>query len=499
VHPSANWLKEFGLVSAEAFLSIQGEIVSGHPDRHVMRVRIGQRTAYLKREHSIRLRDRFRHWYEGFGWVSKSAREAKVLQQLEAANLPAPRVLAFGEDRQGRGFLLVEDVASGIDLRRFLASTSDREERNTLATRLGQALAELHDAGFHHPDLYAKHFLINESTYTPVVLDWQRARQKTPGTRERIRALASLDATLADHLASTRDRLRLLWAYRRVLRQSDSTCSFAFLARKIANESKALRCRGSIREQRQVPLSANSQRLVWLDGEALCVIPELVEDFQKPILRQMTEDSSSDGQWLIFADGRCGKLEAHRYHLSMSRWWARLRGRAWRSPELRHQRLLFHLERHHITAPRVLVFGQRAQFGSPANAFLIAQPVPDSVPLFQWYDSAERPQQLHLLRDLGAFLARLYEARCFFDSGEAIVVSEAQSSNILAIADTTRLAFVRRLSELQKLRHLAKLWREFRLRCRRSEGLRILLGYCNQSRITPEVKTLARSILREAR
>ena len=37
IHPLAGWLNGQGLV-AQKILSIPGEIVSGHPDRHVMRV-----------------------------------------------------------------------------------------------------------------------------------------------------------------------------------------------------------------------------------------------------------------------------------------------------------------------------------------------------------------------------------------------------------------------------------------------------------------------------
>ena len=244
--------------------------------------------------------------------------------------------------------------------------------------------------------------------------------------------LASLHATLADELACPRIRLRLLWAYRRVLRQSHgdrpgTIPSFALLARKIEIESATLRTRAAIRDQRQPLLPTNSQRLVWLDGEALCVIPELAEDFQKPILCHMINNPSLHRQWLVFAGSRAGQLEVHRYRLSLGRGWARLRGRPWRSPELRRARLLFHLERHHVMVPQLLAFGQREKFGRSATAFMISEPVPGVIPLWYWYDSAELPQKLHLLRDLRV-LARLHEAGCLSDSGKAIVISEAESS-----------------------------------------------------------------------
>ena len=54
------------LLTAEAILNLPGEIVSGHPDRHVLRVELG----YLKRQHSVGWRERLRQKLAGFGWSS---------------------------------------------------------------------------------------------------------------------------------------------------------------------------------------------------------------------------------------------------------------------------------------------------------------------------------------------------------------------------------------------------------------------------------------------
>jgi hypothetical protein len=48
------------LITARDFLALQGVVVSGHVGRNVSRVQIGATTAYLKREHRVRWRDRFR-------------------------------------------------------------------------------------------------------------------------------------------------------------------------------------------------------------------------------------------------------------------------------------------------------------------------------------------------------------------------------------------------------------------------------------------------------
>src|SRR5215471_6840019 len=77
-----DWLESLGLRAASDFLALPGIVVSGHVGRNVSRVDLGDMTAYLKREHRIRLRDRFRSWQDGFGWASLSAREAAVLGRL---------------------------------------------------------------------------------------------------------------------------------------------------------------------------------------------------------------------------------------------------------------------------------------------------------------------------------------------------------------------------------------------------------------------------------
>ena len=121
VNPAfATGFAALGIDSPAGFLDLPGEVVSGHPDRHVVRVELpGFPTAfYLKRQHSVTRRERWRNWRAGFGWVSRCEREAALLKQLAAAGLPCPQWVAVGDDGRGRAFLLVEEVAGSGDLRR---------------------------------------------------------------------------------------------------------------------------------------------------------------------------------------------------------------------------------------------------------------------------------------------------------------------------------------------------------------------------------------------
>ena len=86
-YPGDGWVvahpKEEGLPPPSVLVDLPGEIVSGHPDRHVREVTFRGRVCYLKREHRIPWRERWKNLLAGFGWASKSTREAAVLMWLE--------------------------------------------------------------------------------------------------------------------------------------------------------------------------------------------------------------------------------------------------------------------------------------------------------------------------------------------------------------------------------------------------------------------------------
>ncbi len=206
-------LRRLGLLRAEDFLALPAVIVCGHPDRNVAQVALGGVAAFLKREHRVPWKERLANAWSGFGWVSKSRREAATLRALRQAGVGCPDWIAVGEDDRGRAFLLLREVSGTVDLRHFLQRLAPPRDRHRLARRLGRELARLHDAGFDHPDLYAKHVLVDPDDGTFHFLDWQRSRRGRPSWRQRCRDLAALHATLADDLASPRERLACLRAY----------------------------------------------------------------------------------------------------------------------------------------------------------------------------------------------------------------------------------------------------------------------------------------------
>jgi tRNA A-37 threonylcarbamoyl transferase component Bud32 len=387
-HPRyERFLRRCGVVSPEAALDLPGEVVCGHPDRHVARVELGAgRVVYLKREHAVGVRVRLRNARAGFGWVSRCEREAATLQRLEAAGLPGPQWLAYGADGAGRAFLIVDELPA-VELRAFLSDTGvSAFDRRQLAERAGRAVADLHDAGFGTPELAAKHLFVDPASLAVTLLDWQSSGPLADADRPR--QLAGLHATLSADLAGPRLRLRFLRAYL-------GGRKAAGMARAVMAHADRIRDRSSVRDQRR---PAPAQRLVWLAGEAVCVVPELVPDWPTPPTAAPFYDAPPGEEWVTFPDGRRALLVRYRTVDPLGRLAAVLREKPWRSPAARAARVLFHLERHGVPGPKLLAFGQRLTGPAAAESFVLYEP-PTALPL---------PN----LRECGRVLRTLHDAGC---------------------------------------------------------------------------------------
>src|SRR6516225_4610178 len=273
-----------GLTDAQHFLALQGIIISGHPDRHVMRVKLGagcnEIDGFLKREHRVPWKERWANALAGRGLISKSCREAQMLRAASAAGLNCPDWIAAGEDDQGKAFLLVRALDNIVDLRVYLRQIAGQSaERRATFQELGNSVARIHAQGFLHGDLYSKHVLIRPADGSIHFLDWQRSQVGSRRSqRHRLNDLAALNATIAEHLASPRERLACFRSYLRSLQtMMELRCDYRKALRTILAETSRLLTRRRIREMRLDPPASQLQHLIWLDGEALCVTRRLQE------------------------------------------------------------------------------------------------------------------------------------------------------------------------------------------------------------------------------
>ena len=415
-HPRyRSYLRRVGVASGPAAYDLPGEVVSGHADRHVVRVELPGKVCYLKREHTASLRAKCRNWREDFGPVSRAAREAATLAALEGRRLPGPQWLAHGEDARGRAFLLVEGLPRATELRTLLADAvlSPNRRRQILADTAA-SLAELHAAGFPTPELAAKHVYADPDGVV-TLLDWQSARPGRVPTPAAICAqLANLHAS-APADATPAERLRFLAAYRRAMaRRGCDLPATRALAGRVLRLAAGRSRRSSVRDQgRPTP---PGQRLVWLAGEAVCALPEVAALWPSPAAAAPFYVAGEvDGvveEAVTLPGGRRATLTRFRTTDPLGRAAAALRERPWRSPGALAARVLFHLDRHAVPAARLLAFGQRFAGRFVADSFVLTEAAPDRTPLsVALTDPARTPAcRRALLRGCGAFLERLHAA-----------------------------------------------------------------------------------------
>jgi hypothetical protein len=368
IHPRyRQWLARLGLNTMEKLLNLQGEIVSGHADRHVRCVRLGGRTVYLKREHCVRRSVRRRNRAEGFGPVSRCEREVVTLRELESHGLPAPHWIAFGT-LDGRAFLLVDDLANSVALPEAMESgeVSARAISKAITTLVG----DVHAAGFTTPDLAAKHVFINTDTAAATLIDWQSAKKvKSVTLEERVRAWAQLHASLPVTLASPRRRIFVLHRYWK--RFCLELPSFSEFLQMVESAAARLQARSSIRVQHAI---RNRENLVWLaDDEAVCVIasvaPHWPEDTACRPYYPKAEEYVPNGAPLVMTAPDGAPATLRRWRSSSP--FILLKSQLWRSPAARRARYLFDCEREGRPAPALVAFGQRRSGWCTVESFVL--------------------------------------------------------------------------------------------------------------------------------
>jgi hypothetical protein len=557
VHPAYRAaFRACGLTSGEDFLRLQGEILGGHPDRHVLRVTLFSRDAersadvhaslrvaakqgavavleepaqaaatipiFLKKDHHVGWRDRLAHAWLGFGWVAKCTREGQMLRQAEQAGIGCPRALAWGE-AQGRAFLAVRAEPGVIDLRVYLQEHPG--ERRAVARALGRAIARMHAAGFFHRDLSSKHVLIAEDGggYRFCFLDWQRAcRLERLSWHQRLADLAMLDATLADAWASLRDRMTCWQAYLDASAVGGHTVRYAEGRGQPARPSEYVRachprrrrlldllCRLSaalgrkrrIRELRQLPLPAGAQNLLWLDGEALCVTRQFLDEVQTPpawLQAPRAPRAAGHREVVSIPAPRGGSWRLVRRWSSRPMAWLtnRWRQRSFPAPEFEQAAALVRLERYGLEVPRLLALGHRPLGLWRRYSFLLLEPPQGTVPLVAYLRHAELSERRRLLGQAGRALARVHEAGygCKGQALNAVAVRPDTGAVVLGSVEP----FQRRRGSTQQLtrRDFARLLEAPWPGGSWTDRLRFVLGYFGHEALTPSTRQLLRRLLK---
>jgi hypothetical protein len=245
-----------------------------------------------------------------------------------------------------------------------------------------------------------------------------------------------LHASVTDELASSRERLRVLRAALPPAGKKRLNSAITLHA-----QSLRLRDRRSIRDQRQPAMAESRQRLVWVAGEAVCAIPEVAAVWPKEALAPPFYGCKPGAFAVTTPNGREGLLIRGRQTARLARLLARLRGRSWRSAGVTLGRLLFHLQRYGIAAPRLLAFGQRFTSRVSAEWFVLHTLPPE--PLTELRDATTA-------EEVGRLLRRLHDAGCL-TRGEPLTVFGRDPAGV-SIRDITRITLVKRLTIAERLR-----------------------------------------------
>jgi tRNA A-37 threonylcarbamoyl transferase component Bud32 len=524
-------LEQWKLADADRLLALPAVIVSGHPNRNVAQVRLGNGPAairaFLKREHRVSYKERLLNAWAGFGFMSRSVREFQVLGGLKAAGIGCPEAIAAGEDSQGRAFLIIRELTGTVDLRAYLGHIAGRPaQRRRLIRRLGELFAQIHDSGFDHPDLYAKHIRIDPQSGFVYVLDWQRTRRRRSVTWQRgWRDLAALDASLADNLASPRERLTGFLVYLRATAQTRVPRSFCMAALEcIRRHTLQLRQKRRIREQHHVPPATGKQNLIWLDGEALCVTREFQEEIKQYVRgdirtcldwmrsADMTARSAVEKLVIDIAGPRCRTLIRRRTNRPI-RWLAHaLRGHALSSPELEQMAILFRLQRFGVGTPRLLAVGQRHVRPWRTESFLLTEIPVGVIRLSDWLANqdnrilwtGERKQRRRWIAEAGRMLRRVHEAgyslnrpgpQHFLLQPGADLIEDAAPQTAVVLGSLEGIQRAGQLHTATLRAELESLYTAFTgLLNSRTDELRFLREYLGMKWLTPAAKSLIRSL-----
>lgn len=168
----ASWLGAAGLRTFDDFMQVAGGIpTSKHRHRETLPVDIEcdgrARRFFLKRVFRVPAAHALQPMLRGRRGFSQPAIEWGVCNALEAAGIPAMTAVAYGERRRlgvpCQAFLLVEAAPMPHTLENWLVPGFPRPEvldaprRNALLHDLGRLVSDLNGAGFHWPDIGAKH------------------------------------------------------------------------------------------------------------------------------------------------------------------------------------------------------------------------------------------------------------------------------------------------------------------------------------------------------
>ena len=147
----------------------------------------------------------------------EQALEAKGIRAASHAGVRVPELVCCGVDKKLGSLTVTRAVPSSLPLDQLLRERRlNLRQRRAVLFRLVRAVANLHDAGLHHRDLYLNHVYVDPTSAAPqpTVIDWERHGSHRGATgRFVVKDLAALLASARDVGVHRTDCLRFLSSY----------------------------------------------------------------------------------------------------------------------------------------------------------------------------------------------------------------------------------------------------------------------------------------------
>jgi hypothetical protein len=145
------------------------------------------------------------------------------------------------------------------------------------------------------------------------------------------------------------------------------------IARKIQGETTILLQKRSIQKERNLVPNAPEQKLVWLDGEAICVVPELMQDWPADKTREVAYGDRKEESFML-GSRKVRIVRERKKHLLPRFLLSERHKRAVRPMKL--ARRLFEAERQGNETARLLAFGIRAGGIRTTESFVLFEEKP---------------------------------------------------------------------------------------------------------------------------
>ena len=218
----------------DGVFALQGELFRDLPDRQTLKVKVGNRSVFVKRHLGVGWSEIVKNLIQLRLPVVSAKNELNAIRRLERLGVDTLRCVGFGERNASpasrQSFIITEDLVGSISLEDYCASWADQPAgsprwrlKRILLIRLAEIARQLHDNGVNHRDFYICHFHIwsdqlvdaAKSTFKIVLIDLHRVqiRRHLP-RRWRLKDIAGLYFSAMDVGLTRRDCLRFISEYR---------------------------------------------------------------------------------------------------------------------------------------------------------------------------------------------------------------------------------------------------------------------------------------------